>query len=152
MVKMHSVDPDTGYFVREDDHREDGSSVLGRGILRKIDWGYETTLVVTGADDLKRPDDFPSFVVAMAPLHKPGHDVGANAIRALRRVNDRGHPAGLVGADRAYSSAKADEFQLPARALGYQPVFGYKKDQLGVKYQYGVLSRWRELCTVRRCP
>jgi hypothetical protein len=38
-----------------------------------------------------------------------------------------------LAADRAYSSAKAEDFQLPARALGYRPVFDYKKDQLGVK-------------------
>ncbi len=38
-----------------------------------------------------------------------------------------------MAADRAYSSATAEDFQLPALALGYRPVFDFKDDQLGVK-------------------
>jgi hypothetical protein len=63
----------------------------------------------------------------------PGHDVGQNAITALRSVSERGLPANFLAADRAYSSAKPENFQLPARALGYRPVFDYKVDQLGVR-------------------
>jgi hypothetical protein len=48
-------------------------------------------------------------------------------------VRDRGHPAGYLAADRAYSSAKPEDFQLPALALGYSPVYDYRIDQLGVK-------------------
>ena len=44
-----------------------------------------------------------------------------------------GHPAHFLAADRAYSSAKEEHFQLPARALGYKAVYDYKIDQLGAK-------------------
>jgi hypothetical protein len=136
IVRTHSADPDAAWYVREGDHREEGATESGRGALRKIFWGYEATLVVSGPDDPADPAGFPSLVMGMAPLHKPGHDVGANAVRALGSVNARGHPAHYLAADRAYSSAKAEDFQLPAAALGYQPVFDYKVDQLGVKAQY----------------
>ena len=74
-----------------------------------------------------------ALALGMAVLHKPGHSVGRNGARALASVRDPGHPAGYLAADRAYSSAKAEDFQLPARALGYRLVFDYKNDQLGVK-------------------
>ena len=73
----------------------------------------------------------------MAPLHKPGCDVGENATRALTSVHDRGHPANFLAADRAYTTAKSDDFQLPVRALGYRPVLDYKIDQLGVQASFG---------------
>jgi len=44
-----------------------------------------------------------------------------------------GPPGPLPRGDPAYSSAKEQDFQLPARALGYQVVYDYKIDQLGVK-------------------
>ncbi len=68
----------------------------------------------------------------MAVLHKPGHEVGRNGARALAQVCGRGHPAGFLAADRAYSNAKPEDFQLPVRALGYRPVYDYKINQLGV--------------------
>ncbi len=46
---------------------------------------------------------------------------------------ERGHPAGYLAADRAYSSAKPEDFQLVARALGWEPVFDDKIDELGVR-------------------
>ena len=54
-------------------------------------------------------------------------------IRALASVAARGHPAGYLAADRAYSSAATKDFQLPAASLGYKPVYDYRSDQLGVK-------------------
>lgn len=90
-------------------------------------WGYEASLVVTGSDN---PD-------TAAPLHKPGRDPGQNAVRAIRSINRRGHPANWLAGDRAYTNAKPENFQLPDRALGYRPVLGYKIDQLGIQDSYG---------------
>jgi hypothetical protein len=91
---------------------------------------------VSGSDDPSRSQTFPSLVMGMATLHKPGRYPGRQAVRALASVHDRGHPARLLAGDRAYSSAKPEDFQLPARALGYQPVFDYKIDQLGIQGSY----------------
>ena len=66
-VAVHSADPDAAYYVRDPDARDDGQPTSAR----KIAWGREATLVVSAPDD---PDDpnFPSLVIGMAPLHKPG--------------------------------------------------------------------------------
>ena len=101
----------------------------------KRGYGYEATLAVA-AREADGPD-FPSVVVGMAVLHRPGVEPGQNGVRALDSVRRRGHPANWLAADRAYSSAKAQDFQLPVRSLGYRPVYDYKADQLGVKASTG---------------
>ena len=72
----------------------------------------------------------------MAPQHRPAHEPGKNAIIGLGSVNGRGHPAGRLAGDRAYTHALADDFQLPARSMGYEPVLDYRYDQLGIKDSY----------------
>ena len=75
--------------------------------------------------------------MGMAVLDKPGHRVGSDRGPVLTNIRSRGHAAGFLAADRAYSSSKPDDFQLPALALGYQPVYDYKIDQLGVRGESG---------------
>jgi hypothetical protein len=87
--------------------------------------------VVSGSDDPSRPQVMPTLVMGMAPLHKPGTQPGRNAMLALQSIHDRGHPAHYLIGDRAYSNPKPEDFQLPARGLGYQLVLDYKSDQLG---------------------
>src|SRR5665213_635797 len=72
----------------------------------------------------------------MAPLRKPGTQVGQSAIVALANISSRGHPAHYLAGDRAYSQAKAEDFQLPARALDYKVVLDHKIDQLGRQGAY----------------
>jgi hypothetical protein len=79
---------------------------------------------------------FPSLVVGMSPLHRPGAGISPAAIVALASIVDRGHPTGFLAADRAYTHAVHDDFQLPARALGYDLVLDYRTDQLGVRDSY----------------
>jgi len=128
---MHSVDPDAAWYRREPDQRDDyRQGAAGSG---KIAWGFEATLAVSGPDQPDADQVFPNLVVAMAVLHQPGHDVGHNGTEALASLSERGYPAHYLAADRAYSSAKAEDFQLAALAFGYRPVYDYKIDQLGVK-------------------
>ena len=87
--------------------------------------------MVSGNDDPDHLSAVPTLVMGMAPLHKPATQVGQNATRALKSVQERGHPANYLAGDRAYTQAKAEDFQLPARALGYNPVLDYKINQLG---------------------
>src|SRR5512144_295802 len=70
-------------------------------------------------------------------LHKPGHEPGLNAFVVLRDLHRRGHPAGLIGADRNYNNAEPHKLQLPARALGYGWLFDYRDDQLGIQTTSG---------------
>lgn len=126
-VLVHSADPDADWYVRNP------TEANPEGEADRAYWGYEASLIVSGSDDPSRPQAFPSLVVGMATLHKPGRYPGRQAVRALASVRERGHPAWLLAGDRAFSSAKPEDFQLPARALGYQPVFDYKVDQLGIQ-------------------
>ena len=132
-VLVHSADPGAAWYRRDGDHRDDigdDEAVTGRG---KLAWGREATLVISGSESAQGDQGFPNLAVGMAVLHPPGHDVGRNGARALASVHDRGRPAHFLAADRAYSSAKEQDFQLPAQALGYQGVYDYKIDQPGVK-------------------
>ena len=138
-VLKHSADPDAGLYVRTDtdDGREPGAVVSPSGKrLRSGFWAYEASIVVTGNDKPSLDPDFPSLVVGMAPLHRPSTGVGTNAITALTSIATREHPAKWLAADRAYTHALADDFQLPARALGYELVLDYRADQLGVQGSY----------------
>jgi hypothetical protein len=126
IVITHSSDPDADWYRRDQREGEDGQVDQ-----KRLVWGYEASLVVSGVDGRSEPGSFPTLVMGMAPLHKPGVEPGRNAVRALRSIHDRGHPAHFLAADRGYTNAKPDDFQLPARALGYSPVLDYKIDQLG---------------------
>lgn len=72
----------------------------------------------------------PNLALGLA-VDRPGIDPGGNGVKALRSVVDRGYRPGLVGADRAYSTAVAENFHLPLKALGYSLVMDYRIDQLG---------------------
>ena len=130
-IMVHSVDPDAGWYSREKDERDDGTEQ--RPGMDKPAYGYNLALAVAAPDDGSEDADFPSVIMGMAVLDRPSHEPGRNGTRALASVRARGHPAHYLAADRAYSSAKAEDFQLPVRALGYRPVYDYKVDQLGVK-------------------
>ncbi len=127
-VLRHSSDPDCGWYWRTpDDRDEDAGPAAAKGF-----WGYEASLVVICDSDRGGPS-LPTLVIGMAPLHRPGSEPGVNGARALMSIADRGHPADYLAGDRAYSSAKPEDFQLVAGALGYRLVFDYRIDQLGVQ-------------------
>ena len=101
--------------------------------LKKGYWAYEASIVIMVTDDPVSEQPFPCLVMGMAPLHEPASRPGDNGITALTSVADAGHPAGWLVADRGYSNAKPENFQLPARALGYKLVLDYREDQLGIQ-------------------
>ena len=133
-IEVHSADPDCGWYRRSADGRHDGDD--GATGIEKLAWGYEASLVVSGPDTPDKAAAFPNLVVGMAVLHKPSYEPGANGVRALTSVRARGHPAGYLAGDRAYSGAVPDKFQLRVLALDYKPVYDYKITELGVKGQY----------------
>jgi hypothetical protein len=130
-IVLHSVDPDAGYYVRQADERDAGvEATTGRD---KIAWGYEATFAVSGAATPEEDDLFPNLILGMTVLDQPGRSPGGHGAQVLAGLAARGYPPGFLAADRAFSSAKPDEFQLRALALGYRPIYDYKKDQLGVQ-------------------
>ena len=88
------------------------------------------------------PPATPNLAIGMA-MARPGEDPGGTGARVLASVAARGHQAGWLGYDRAYTQALPGRFHLPARALGYQPVMDYRDDQLGIQ------ANTRERCWSR---
>lgn len=151
-----STDPDAGWYVRNGDHKapDDIGGRHHKDGTPKSKYGYDAEIAVVGADD---PDDLRRFPLLAfgVRLHKPGHAPGPNCVEVLRDIRSRHtvadpvtgrplfgfahpdgpaadpHPAGWLGADRAYNNSKKDNWLLPALALGYDPVFDYPEDELG---------------------
>jgi hypothetical protein len=130
---LSASDPDGGWYVREGDHREREDD-KGKP-LRKIAWALEAT-IATMARLPGAPPASPDLAIGLA-LARPGEDPGGTGARVLASIAARGHKAGWLGYDRAYTQALPGRFQLPARALGYQPVMDYRADQLGIQANTG---------------
>ena len=130
---LSASDPDGGWYVREGDHREREDD-KGKP-LRKICWALEATIATTA----RRPGALPAcpnLAIGLA-LARPGEDPGGTGARVLASIAARGHKAGWLGYDRAYTQALPGRFHLPARALGYSPVMDYRDDQLGIQASTG---------------
>ena len=126
-------DPDGGWYVREGDHREREDD-KGKP-LRKICWALEATIATT-ARPPAAPPATPNLAIGLA-MTRPGQDPGGTGARVLASAAARGHKAGWLGYDRAYTQALPGRFHLPARALGYKPVMDYRDDQLGIQASTG---------------
>jgi len=124
---LTASDPDGGWYVRDGDHRdEDGPTGKKR---TRIAWALEATLVTMAPSPGAAPTH-PNLVLGLA-LTRPGADPGGTAARLLASIRSRGHRAGFLGADRAYSGARSEKFHLPAAALGYSVVMDYRVGELG---------------------
>ncbi len=126
-------DPDGGWYVREGDHREREDD-KGKP-LRKLAWALEATIATTARPPHAGPT-VPNLAISLA-MTRPGEDPGGTGARVLASAAGRGHKAGWLGYDRAYTQALPERFHLPARALGYQPVMDYRADQLGIQASTG---------------
>ncbi|MBT2478755.1 hypothetical protein [Streptomyces sp. ISL-94] len=156
-----ATDPEAGWYVRTTKHKDplalDGlaptpSRQQKKGAkqpkekdrVKKKLYGYDATLIVFrnpdhhGAplpDGSADPDVVPALILAMS-VEKPSCRPGEAAVEALRHVDPR-YARNFLAGDRLFNSQSEDIFQLPIRAMGYQPVYDYSKDQLGAHGDIG---------------
>lgn len=118
--------------------------------MTKVLWGYEQTLAVLGPADLAMRGRLPSLTAAMARPHVPGASPGRNGFSAVRaaaeHVRQLGGRVDVVVGDNAYVNALAEDFAIPARALGLSLVIDYNANQLGLQGEHDgarlVDGRW----------
>ncbi|WP_234042453.1 hypothetical protein [Streptomyces marianii] len=136
-------DPDAGWYVRTAKHKDPlVTDAPPQERVKKRLYGYDACLVVArdpSHDGAPLPDGsanlgvVPSLIVAFS-LDKPSHRPAEVALEALQ--HDPRYPRRYLAGDRLYPDEKPDKSQPPIRALGYQPVYDYAKDQLGVQAQF----------------
>lgn len=150
-----SADPDAGLYLRTSDAKpteQPAGKATGKAgpktvkkIVKEL-FGYEATLLVNGSTHPVDGRTAPPVLVGGYTLERPGHRPGGAAVDVLRNAVNNGWPTGLLAGDRAYNNSEPDNFQLPARALGFDLLFDYRDDQLGVQAEHAgavqVEGRW----------
>ncbi|WNZ10177.1 hypothetical protein [Streptomyces sp. 11x1] len=150
-----ATDPDAAWYVRTAKHKDPlalddlaptRQDKKGARLQKKTErikkslFGYDASLVIARdpsrngvplPDGSADPDVVPALVIAFS-VDKPSHRPGHVAVEALQQIDDS-LPRGYLAGDRAYNDQKPENFQLPIRAMGYEPVYDYAKDQLGVQ-------------------
>ena len=130
-----SIEPDAGWYVRSGKHKYDADRKSSGG-NKKHFYGWELELALLLPRSPYGAAPCPALVGAIS-MHKPGVNSAGHAIEALTHLREFGLPAGYLVTDRLYApGSKPERFQDPARALGYDLVFDYRNDQLGVMDSY----------------
>lgn len=157
-----SADPDAGLYLRTSDAKPAGppedavtsaakSTASGKSVKKvknivKELFGYEATLLVNGSTKPVDGRITPPVMVGGYTLERPGHRPGGAAVDVLKHAVVNSWPIGTLAGDRAYNNSEPDSFQLPARALGFELLFDYRDDQLGVQAEHAgafqVEGRW----------
>ncbi|PWC06565.1 hypothetical protein [Mycetocola zhujimingii] len=126
----NSINYDAGWYTRDGDH--DGERSLKNGSNR---WGLELEIATMTANKPGVKADFPLLAIGVG-AHLPGH-IKLAGKRMFESIVARGYERGYVTADLAYlPNSKEDELQGPLLAMGYTPVFDYKKGQFGKQAHY----------------
>lgn len=134
--KWISTEYEAGWYQRTGNHFLDDDAPTQQ-LKNKGIFGYDAAIVSMATNDPERVTTFPQLAVGMS-FDKPAVDPGPNAIIALEQMHQAGLPARLIIGDRAYgNSPLAENFQIPARELGYQLLFDMKINDLGKAYDEG---------------
>ncbi|MEZ7714614.1 hypothetical protein O3790_02575 [Micrococcus luteus] len=126
-----AIEPHADWYVRDGEHALDPSADAKEVAKKKRMWGWEATLAVMTTNDPTRADTFPKLVLGM-DVDKPARSPGRNAIHALTPLHAAGVPAGMLIGDRAYGNTpKVQDFQRPARLMGYELLYDMKATDVG---------------------
>jgi hypothetical protein len=142
---MTSADPDAGLYLRTNDSKptnQAAANAKGNSAVKTVKkvvkelFGYEATLLVNGSIQPVDGRIAPPVLVGGYTLERPGHRPGGAATDVLRHAVANDWPSGPLAGDRAYNNSDPDTFQLPARALGFELLFDYRDDQLGIAAEH----------------
>lgn len=126
-----AIEPHAAWYVRDGEHALDPAASAEEVAKKKRMWGWEATLVVMTTNDPARQDTFPKRVLGM-DVDQPARSPGRNAIHAIQPLHAAGIPAGMLIGDRAYGNTpKLEDFQRPARLMGYELLYDMKTTDLG---------------------
>ena len=121
---------DGGWWVRQGDHGDNGSTSGGKGC-----WAIEAEIMTMLANKPGEPADTPLLINGVG-FHKPGATKG-HGLRMVESLLDRGYPLDHFIADRAYlPNSVSEELQVPLAQLGVKLVFDYKRADRGKKASY----------------
>lgn len=101
-------------------------------------WGFPANIAVMVQSDPTLAPRHPLLAVAYSLGVPNNDDISEDTIALLASLRERGHPAGRVTGDKEYFSIQMPErLALPAKALGYSPMFDYRSTELGAVGQIG---------------
>lgn len=129
-----STDPDAGFYIRQKDHNEascyDSSGKRIKGI-RKSDYGYDMTMLVTADDNPGDRQFLPTIPLALS-LDRPGCDPAGAARRVVAQFHHNGHTPGYIAGDALYPSLDLEGFHREILNAGFQPLIRLPQAMLGV--------------------
>jgi len=122
------IDPSAGWYLRDSEHKTvDAKSKK----IKKAIYGWDLTVVNQTNHDPSELAHHPLLIAGLG-ITVPATNLIATATNIYKDIVRRGHPVGRLTGDRGYMpSAKAEDFQIPLRALGYDLRTDYEYPQLG---------------------
>jgi len=103
----------------------------------EYNWSYMVDIVIQTASKPGIKADHPLLALSVG-VSKPNEDIGGTTVRAIKSIQDRGHQISRLSADLGYSGGlKAENYNVPLKAMGVPIVTDYKKLQKGVQGEVG---------------
>ncbi|MBW4033775.1 MAG: hypothetical protein HIU88_14125 [Acidobacteria bacterium] len=137
-----STTPEAGLYQRDGDHGvpeptpNNGAEKSGHVVSK---FGFETEVLTTTVGD---GCDGPDLILGVT-IHRPSETKDAARI-LIPRVARLGLPRGNVSVDRLYNNHLPENFHLVLLRDGYQFVFDYRGNQLGVQANYTSGMKWKK--------
>lgn len=130
------IEPYGGYYARHGDHSPESIPGPGRNTPELKGYGWEGTFSLLASNDPDRKRTFPSLVAGVN-LSTPGGSPGRSGIHAVRHIPEAGFSVGKLIGDRAYgNSPQSQDYQVPARRMGYELLFDHRPEYWGQTFTF----------------
>ena len=129
-----STTPEAGLYRRGGDQKVEEKPATGPGGGKRKEvskFGFETEVLTTTVGDGHHGPD----LIIGVTVHRPG-EITMAAETLIPRFSELGYPSGNCSVDRAYNNLDAANFHIVMINHGYEFVFDYPKDELGIQTSY----------------